>query len=265
MAGSGQTSALAASGLINSQSAVSIGAESSGPGPTYDLAYNGTISQVAIYATNLSAAQVQAHYAASYWPNLKPFVTLQPVSVTNYVNLPVTLTVEAAGTVPLTYQWNNVLTGPISGATSNSFTIPNLFSSDAGTYTCGITNSVGGILTSNVIITVLQPPTNPPAISGLVLHLAFDGNLLDTSGRGNDATNEASGGATFTTNTYVPGVILSAPNQIGQAFTYQTTVSGSNAMANYASLGVRPDLQFGTGSFTVSMWVQLPANYVGND
>ncbi len=90
------------------------------------------------------------------------------------------------------------------------------------------------------------------------MHLTFDGNLTDATGRGNDATNEASGGAPLITNNYVPG-------EIGEAFTYSTAVSGTNVMANYASVGVRPDLQFGSGDFSVSMWIQMPINYIGND
>ncbi|HEV7927427.1 MAG TPA: LamG-like jellyroll fold domain-containing protein, partial [Verrucomicrobiae bacterium] len=39
----------------------------------------------------------------------------------------------------------------------------------------------------------------------------------------------------------------------------------STTNANYASVGVRPDLQFGTNSFSVSMWVQLPSDYTGAD
>jgi hypothetical protein len=258
VAASAGLSGLDANGIINSQNAVTIGSESSEPGPSFDLAYDGTISQVAIYATNLTADQVMAHYAAAYGPSLAPFVTTQPLSATNYVNLPVSFTVGAAGTVPLTYQWNKVGSGPISGATLNTFSIANLALTDAGTYNCGITNPVGGILSSNFIITVLPAPTTPLAIGGLVMHLTFDGNLTDATGRGNDATNEASGGATLITNDYVPG-------EIGQAFTYQTTLDDTNVMANYASIGVRPDLQFGSNSFTVSMWVQLPENYIGND
>ena len=65
----------------------------------------------------LTAAQVEAHYAAAYGSNLAPFVTLQPVPATNYVNLPVNFDVAAAGTVPLTYQWNKVGSGPIAGQT----------------------------------------------------------------------------------------------------------------------------------------------------
>jgi hypothetical protein len=251
-------SGLDPSGVINSHDAVSIGAESSGPGPTYDLAYEGTIDEVAIYATNLSATQVSNHYAAVYGPNTAPFITSQPVSVTNYASLPVAFAVTAAGTVPLSYQWNKVGSGPISGATSTSFSIPNLAYTDAGTYTVGITNSVKGILSAPVTITVLAPPTNPPAIAGLVLHLPFDGNLNDATGRGNNATDEASG-QSITTNNYVPGVI-------GQAFSYSTYVDSSTTNTQYASLGVRPDLQFGSNiSFTVSMWVQLPYGYVGDD
>ena len=209
-------------GILSSTDPVSIGAERSGVLPDYDLDYAGTIDEVAIYAYALTPSQVQAHYAATFGPDTAPFITVEPVSVTNYVNLPVTLTAIGAGTIPLSYQWNKVGSGPIAGATSNSFTIPNLAFADAGQYTVGLTNAIGGILSTTVTVTVLAPPTNPPAIAGLVMHLTFDGNLLDATGRGNNATNEASGGATLITNNYVPG-------QIGEAFTYQTTVTGSSA------------------------------------
>jgi hypothetical protein len=258
IAATGNLSELNSGGILSSTDPVGIGAERSGVLPDYDWAYADTIDEVAIYAYPLTTAQVQAHYAAAFGPDTAPFVVAQPVSVTNYVNLPVTLTVEAAGTVPMTYQWNKTGAGPVAGATSNSFTIPNLAFTSAGQYTVGITNSVGGILSTTVTVTVLAPPTNPPAINGLVMHLTFDGTLADATGRGNNATNEASGGAPLLTNNYVPG-------EIGEAFTYQTTVSSVTTNANYATIGVRPDLQFGTNSFTVSMWVQLPANYVGND
>jgi hypothetical protein len=248
-------------GILSSTDPISIGAERSGIVGDYDWAYAGTIDEVGIYAYALSAQQVATHYGAAFGTDTLPFVKDQPVSVTNYVNLPVSVSVNSAGTVPLTYQWNKLTgpgTGPVSGATASTFSIANLALSDAGVYNCGITNSVGGIVSSNLTIVVLPPPTNPPSISGLVMHLTFDGNLSDATGRGNDATNEASGGATLITNNYVPGVI-------GEAFTYSTSVSGTNVMANYASIGVRPDLEFGSGDFSVSMWIQTPPNYIGND
>jgi hypothetical protein len=252
------TAGTPAAGILESTAPVSIGAERSGVLPPYDWPYNGTIDEVAIYNIALTAAQVESHYAAAYGSNLMPFITVQPVSITNYVNLPVTLTVNAAGTVPLTYQWNKEGSGPVSGATANVFTMANVAYTEAGTYTCGITNSVGGILSTTVTVTVLAPPTNPPAIGDLVMHLTFDNTLIDATGRGNNGTNEASGTTVVSTNNYVPGVL-------GQAFSYATTVTSTSTNASYVTLGVRPDLQFSNDSFTVSMWVQLPLNYIGND
>ncbi|HEY3862404.1 MAG TPA: LamG-like jellyroll fold domain-containing protein [Verrucomicrobiae bacterium] len=243
----------------SAENAVSIGSERSGPTPDYDWSYAGTIDEVAIYSHALSAAQVLSHYAASFGPHTAPYITVQPVSVTNYVSLPVTLSVTAAGSYPLTYQWNQKGVGAYPGATAKTFTIPSLAFSDAGTYTVGITNPVGGTSSVPVIVTVLPAPTVAPPIAGLVLHLTFDDNLNDTSGRGNNATNEASGGIPVVTSDYEGGVI-------GDAFTYQTTVTGSTTNANYASVGYRPDLQFGSNTdFTVSMWVQEPFGYIGND
>lgn len=263
VASSASTSSLDAGGIINQLDPVSIGSESSGPDPTYDIPYDGTISQVAIYPTNLSPSQVYAHYAAAYGTNLAPFITTQPVSVTNYITYPVSLSVAAAGSVPLTYQWNKVGSGAISGATTATYTVANPSASDNGTYTVTIANNVGTTNSLPATITILPVPTNPPSISSLVVHLTFDNTLEDASGRGNNATYETSGTFTTTSNplTFVPG-------QIGEAFVYETDVN-TNSFANggltnayYATLGVRPDLQFGSSvSFTVSMWVQLPPNY----
>jgi hypothetical protein len=236
---------------------VGIGAERSGVQPPYDWPYNGSIDDVAIYASALTLNDVSNHYSAAFGPDSPAVIGVQPISFTNYVNLPASFYTDAHGSVPITYQWNKNGV-PINGQTANTFSIPNLALTDAGTYNCGVTNPVNGILSSNFIITVLPLPTNPVTIPGLVMHLTFDGNLLDATGRGNNATNEASGGATLATDDYAPG-------QIGQAFFYQTTVSGTNTSANYASVGVRPDLQLGTSNFTVSMWVQLPNNYDGGD
>jgi hypothetical protein len=260
-AASGGFSALDAAGILDSHDPVDIGAVRSDILPAYDWAYNGTIDEVAIYATNLSSQQVSNHFTARYGLNFAPVIVTQPVSVTNYVSLQAHLAVAAAGTVPLSYQWMHG-GSPISGATGSSYSIKNLAYSDAGDYTVGVTNTllgnvVTGMVSAPVTITVLAPPTNPPIIPGLVMHLTFDDTLADATGRGNDATNEASGGAPLLTNDYVQGVI-------GKAFTYQTATAPTTN-ANYATLGVRPDLQFGSNSFTVSMWVQLPVNYTGGD
>lgn len=117
-----------------------------------------------IAATLTGALLFQAHYAPAYGQATLPFVTRQPVSATNYPNLPVGFTVDATGTAPVSYQWNKVGTGPIAAATNSVFSIPNLAPTDSGTYNCGITNPVGGIFSSNFTITVLPPPNHPPVI-----------------------------------------------------------------------------------------------------
>jgi hypothetical protein len=262
VAASTDFSALDTAKILNSENPVSIGAQRSGVLPPYDYDYNGTIDEVAIYPTALSPGQVLSHYVAAYGSNLAPVITIQPVSVTNYVNFPATLSLGAYGSFPLNYTWSKAGTGAVSNGPVNSFTIPSLALSDAGTYTVNVANAVGATNSVPVTITVLPAPTSAPALAGLVMHLTFDNTLVDATGRGNDATNEASGGAPLITNDYVQGFV----HQF--AFTYQTTVNtnatnaGGTTNANYASVGVRPDLQFGADiSFTVSMWVQLPPNY----
>jgi hypothetical protein len=259
-------------GIIDSQAAISIGAESSEPGPTFDLAYNGAIDEVAIYPASLSAVQVSNHFAAAYGPNLAAFITSEPASVTNFVTYPATLSVRAAGTTPLVYQWyqNGVA---IPGANSGTYTVPSLALSDAGTYTVSISNTltggvVAGTKSAPAVIDVLPVPTTPPSISGLVLHLTFDNTLADSSGKGHDATYATSG--TYTTNSN-PLANNFVQGQIGEAFSYETDVN-TNSVANggftnawYATLGVVPDLKFGTNSFTVSLWVELPVNATPGD
>lgn len=259
-------------------SVLSIGSKRLGNQPDYEGTFNGTIDEVAVYNTALSAATVQAHYAAAYGSNLKPFINLPPQNTTNYAGLPATLSVSAAGTVPLTYQWkkNNV---DIPGATDSSISFTPLVSGDQASYSVGITNSVGSTNSANVFLAVLPPPSSPPNISGLVLHMPFDGNLLDTTGRGNNGTgkhsttNVASGGGT--TNNVNPdpsngGLFEYTAGELGQGlhFTTQAVTNGSGSVgtnAYYVSLGVRPDLKFNSNSFSVAYWIRTPLGYLGGD
>jgi len=240
---------------------ISIGAERSGNAPSYDLAYNGDIDEVAIYNYALTANQVQAHYAAAYGSSLAPQIALEPVSYTNYQGMAVTFQTSAFGSVPLSYQWNKAGSGAVSGATSASLTFDPLALSDAGTYTCIISNNIGTTSTVPVVLTVLPPPSSPPALADLVVHLTFDNTLVDATGRGNNGTNMASGAYT-PQNSYAPG-------KIGvSALTYETDTNSAetNVSAHYVTLGVRPDLQFSNNvDFTVAFWIQEPQGYAGND
>ena len=85
--------------------------------------------------------------------------------------------------------------------------------------------------------------------NNLVVHITFDGNYNDSSGRGNNATPVAGGAAPDAGPTLVTG-------KIGQAMRFTTKQDGS--VIDYATLGYPDDLKFvDTVDFSVSFW----ANY----
>src|SRR5207249_1762871 len=172
--------------------------------------------------------------------------TKQPLAVTNYVSLPATFSVGAAGTVPLTYQWKKGGVD-IAGATGSSYTISSLALSDAGSYSVTVRNSVGMTNSVAASLTVLPAPTAAPAISGLVLHLPFDNNLTDVTGRANNGTaiQRIAISSNVSSPTFVSGML-------GSALHYSSDFSVTTNTA-YVTLGVRSDLQFSSNvNFSVA-------------
>jgi hypothetical protein len=262
-------------GANTTTSVVSIGSKHLGNDPNYDGTFNGTVDEVAIYNTALSSATIQSHYAAAYGSNLRPVISLQPTSVTNYAGLPATLSVSAYGTIPLQYSWkkNNV----DIGATDSALSFTPLTSGDQGFYSVGITNNVGGTQSVTVFLAVLPPPTNPPNISGLVMHLPMNNSLNDTTGRGNNGTGMHS--TSSGTNVVAPGPGTSPdfyyvtdgplPGAAGLHYHTQAYLETNNIAYGtndyYVSLGVRPDLKFNSNSFTLAYWVRLDLGFSGGD
>jgi Concanavalin A-like lectin/glucanases superfamily/Immunoglobulin domain len=272
------THATRTGGTIPGTTPVSIGSKRLGNDPAYNGGFNGLIDEVSIFPYALSAPQVLAHYGAAYGTSLPPTITKEPTSLTNYATLPAKFSVGAFGTIPLTYQWKKGGSplsdvGSISGSTTPTLTINPLVLADAGNYSCTIVNVNGTTNTFTVSLTVLSAPTSPPSIPGLVLHLPFDNNLTDVTGRGNNGvsihtTTNLSGGGT---SNVVAATF--APGQLGQAFHFVTTAATNPAVGGtvgiddyYATLGVRPDLQFGTNtSFSVAFWIMLTPNFDKGD
>lgn len=231
-------------GLLNSPQPVTIGSRQSGTA-AYDLNLNGIIDEVAIYGYALNPNQVLAHFTARYPDNQPPAIGAPPASITNYVSLPATLTVDAAGTEPLAYQWKFNDTN-IPGACSRSFTISSLDPTNAGDYSVLVSNDFGGANSTTAHLTVLPIPAALDIASDLVLHFKFDGNYVDYSGRGNSGTNVGA-----------PAFIA---GEIGSQALHYSSDTGS-ASYNYVTLGLRPDLQFSSNiNFSVAYWIRLPAN-----
>jgi len=247
------------------------------PGNTYCLQYKSSITapwpvgsnQICFVATNyqstvsdaLLAGVDQGYYRVvmSGFSGENLTIVSQPTSITNYVSLAATFVVNVYSITPLSYQWkkNGVA---VPGATQRALTYRPLALSDAGTYTVTISNANGTVDSSPATLTVLSPPTNSPDISGLVLHLPFDNNLTDATGRGNNGTaiHLTAGSSNVSSATFVSGVL-------GSGLHYASSF-GTTTNTDYVTLGVRPDLQFGSSvNFSVAYWIRLPAGYAGGD
>ena len=88
----------------------------------------------------------------------KPAITTEPVGQIVSVGQPVSFSVIASGTDPLTYQWQFNGTD-ISAATNTSFIIVAASMSDAGAYTVAVANHSGSVISSNAVLNVGYPPS----------------------------------------------------------------------------------------------------------
>ena len=88
-----------------------------------------------------------------------PSITQQPISHTVTVGQPVTFSVTAAGTSPLTYQW--FLNGTAAGTNSSTFTISQTTSAqDQAQIRVTVSNTAGSAMSNTVILTVSPLPSS---------------------------------------------------------------------------------------------------------
>jgi hypothetical protein len=204
---------------------------------------NGRLDELAIYPTALTPDRILAHYEARYSPSTPPMFRVQPVGVTNYTGLYATFNcvVEGGGS-SFSYQWKKD-GQDLPYQNSYTLTVGPLDNTSAGNYTVQVSGATT-VSSAAAHLAVLPAPTAIDVSSNLVLHLKFDGDFVDYSGRGNSGT--AVGAPTFVSD-----------GKIGQAAHF-STIFGSSIF-NYATLGVRPDLAFSSNvNFSVSYWVRLP-------
>jgi hypothetical protein len=137
---------------------------------------NGAIDEVIIFDTPLTASQVQTLYNgyASRTPT-PPSIASAPRSVTLTENQDATFTVSASGSMPLSYQWYRD-DAPVSGATTNAFTIENVSRDDNGTRVhVEVTNEHGSATSDKATLTVtdfagvrIMQTTAAPMIDGQI-------------------------------------------------------------------------------------------------
>jgi hypothetical protein len=107
-----------------------------------------------------------------------PTIFSQPVSLSVVSGSPASFSVGAAGTAPLSYQWqfdgtNLVDGGELSGSLTDALTISETSTTNAGNYEVVITNSYGSVTSAVAVLTVTLPSPSflPPmqTASGLIL------------------------------------------------------------------------------------------------
>lgn len=206
-----------------------------------DRVFNGDIDEALIFKRSLSYNEILAlSYMGVSGPTAPVLVGL-PSAQGVYAGQTASFSVGAYGGLPLSYQWNRNGT-PIPGATSPTLNLPNAYYTDAGNYSVTVTNAQGLTNSPVAALTVAPLPEFANLTNGLVLHLAFNGNELDSSGRANHGTF-------FGSTNFVAG-------KLGAAYQFTTIVS--NGIYDYVTLGTPADLQFGADTdFSVAYWAKF--------
>lgn len=101
--------------------------------------------------------------AATLTVNVPPSILTQPLAQSVTAGANVSLTVTASGTSPLTYQWRKD-GAAIAGATNSVFSVGNVQTGDAGSFSVVVTNSVGSVNSNAAALTVTSVPV-PPAFT----------------------------------------------------------------------------------------------------
>ena len=129
--------------------------------------FNGIIDDVSVFGSALSPSQIMGLYsAASGGATLAPAIGVQPVSASLYQGQTAQFTGQAAGTLPLAYQWQAGATGSgvytnltdggqFSGSTGPTLSIAGIEMPNAADYIVVVTNLYGTVTSSVVTLTVL--------------------------------------------------------------------------------------------------------------
>jgi hypothetical protein len=221
--------------------------------------FDGQVDEVAVYTRGLTGTEITAHYTAR---GSVPVVFTTPLlSQTVTTGKSISFSTGILGTTPIYLQWYKN-GAPISSATNASYAITNTALGDTGTYTLWATNAAA---TNSISATlaVYSPFAHANVTNGLVLHLKFDGDTTDSSGRGNNGTPSITTPPVFVS----PGIVGSHALQ----YTTTTDTGGNFSSASYVTLGTvgsgpPADLQFGaTTSFSVGLWIQQASGATNGD
>lgn len=225
--------------------------------------FSGAMDEVAVFDRGLSQAEIRQILWAA---NVPPIITTQPQAPegTIIAGAPVSLSVVAAGTPTLAYQWTKD-GADVTGQTTAALTFPNISTNDAGNWGVVITNSYGAVTSSVVALNVTYPAA-PADLAEALCYPAY-----------NPATHVASltqvilnftgplGSEGINPSHYsIPGLTVSAAQFTNMNMTVILTTTAQTPGADYTVTitgvtdGVGQPLGVHTGQFR--SWVQSPIN-----
>jgi hypothetical protein len=234
-----------------------LGSDVNGAAADSGRVFGGSIAGVAVYKSALTQDQILSLFAAGVGVSgFPPSITGQPKSAMVTTGSQVQLSATGiGGTSPFTYQWKlngtNISlladSANFTGANSNILTILSATANDVGSYQLFITNSIGGVASSNAIVTTHAPQ--------LVGKWFTNNTLLDVSGYQPPGTHDgydalSTGNYTFTND--VP------PGKSGHAvwlFNGDTTI----AIHNSSTLDAAYTNTFDDGinnAMTIALWAK---------
>jgi len=152
-----------------------------------------------VSVSNLAASIPSDAATITVVPPAVPVINTQPTSQNINPSQTATLTVAAAGSPPLSFQWyqgqSGVTTTPV-GTNSNSFTTPSLLATTA--YWVRVTNSVASVDSNTVIVGVNQTPACSLSLQGAgSSESLFNNNQFKINGNAN--CTDAQGSSLTTT------------------------------------------------------------------
>ena len=106
-----------------------------------------------VIVTNV-AGSITSSVAALTVTNAGPSITAQPQNKSVSIGGSATFSTTATGTAPLSYQWFFNTNTLIIGATTNTFTVTNAQTTNAGSYSVIVTNSIGSVTSVVATLTV---------------------------------------------------------------------------------------------------------------
>jgi hypothetical protein len=200
----------------------------------------GDAANYQVFITNTAGVTGSAVAVLNVDPALTPpSITTQPTNQTVVATTNVTLTVEAAGSGPLSYQWllngtNLSNNGQFSGVTSPTLLIPYALPSQSGGYSVVVTNFAGSVTSAVATVTVNLQTDCLQAPAGLIGWWPGEGNAKDIVGTNNGILQG--------------GALANVPGFTGSAFGFD----GTNA---FVQIPNAPELN--PTNLTIECWVKF--------